>query len=174
MRLDGERVYLRELCLEDANGNYPNWLNDPVVCKYNSHGEKLYTKEMAIEYIKSVMDNPFCKVFAVCLKSDDTHIGNISLQQISDEHKSAEFAILFGEVSQMGKGYAKDASDILLNYGFNTLRLQRIYCGTSEANKPMQKLADSIGMKFKQRQHKALSKRGLLYDIINYEITKQR
>ncbi|MEA1973664.1 MAG: hypothetical protein U9N34_10310, partial [Candidatus Cloacimonadota bacterium] len=51
---DNKRVYLRPLKLNDAEGNYPHWLNDPEVTKYNSHGDIYYTKAMAIEYIKSV------------------------------------------------------------------------------------------------------------------------
>jgi RimJ/RimL family protein N-acetyltransferase len=172
MRLEGKKVYLRELVLSDADGNYPNWLNDPEVCRYNSHGEKLYTKEMAKEYIKSITDNPKYKVFAVCVKENDTHIGNISLQSISYEDKSAEFAILFGEKEYMGKGYAKDASEVLLRYGFHDLKLKRIYCGTSEANIPMQKLAASLGMRYIETQPKAFKKHGMVYDIIKYEITK--
>lgn len=145
MILQGKSLYLRPLELNDAEGNYPNWLNDPIVCKYNSHGEKLYTKEMAKEYINSVQNSSTFKVFAICMQDTHTHIGNISLQDIKNQ--TAEFAILLGEVSFMGKGYSKEAGKLILEYGFNTLSLQNIHCGTSEKNIPMQKLATYLGMK---------------------------
>ena len=145
-KIYGKRVYLRPLSLEDANNNYPNWLNDKEVCRYNSHGNTLYTKEMAIEYIKSVQNSSTCRVFAVCLKDNDKHIGNISLQQISKIKKSAEFAILMGEKEYWGKGYATEAGKLLMTYGFQELELNEIYCGTSEKNIPMQKLALKLSM----------------------------
>ena len=146
MNLYGERVYLRPLKREDANGNYPDWLNDKEVCQYNSHGDVFYTKEMAIKYIQSVQSNSTCKVFAICLNEGDRHIGNISLQQISQENRSAEFAILMGEKEFWGTGLAKEAGEILIKYGFESLGVRKIYCGTSKLNIPMQKLAKKLNM----------------------------
>ncbi|MEA2091899.1 MAG: GNAT family protein [Campylobacterota bacterium] len=173
MRLEGERIYLRELRVEDAEGNYPNWLNDPEVCRYNSHGEILYIKEMAIEYIKSTQDNPACRVFAICENLSKKHIGNISLQAISIKNRSAEFAILMGEKSFWNRGFAKEAGNLLIEYGFKKLSLHRIYCGTSEANIPMQRLALSLHMKKEGRRKEALFKNDIFYDILEYGILKK-
>ncbi|MBL0709095.1 MAG: GNAT family N-acetyltransferase [Sulfurimonas sp.] len=168
--LHGKRVFLRELNIEDANGNYPNWLNDAEVCRYNSHGNITYTKEMAIEYIKSVQNSPTCKVFAIYLNDHDKHIGNISLQQISQDDKSAEFAILMGEKEFWGQGYAQESGEILMDYGFKELGLHKIYCGTSELNIPMQKLALKLNMKLINIQKQIFLKNRKLYDILEYEV----
>jgi RimJ/RimL family protein N-acetyltransferase len=170
MRLEGERVYLRALHVNDANGDYPSWFNDKEVCRYNSHGDKIYTKEMALEYIKSVTNNPTCKVFAICTKSDDLHIGNISLQAISLKNESAEFAILLGNRNFWGKGISKEAGKLLIEYGFKTLKLHRIHCGTSEANLPMQHLALSLGMELEGRHKEAMKKNTHFYDVLEYAI----
>ena len=170
MKLVGKKVYLRYLHIDDANGNYPNWLNDTIVCQYNSHGDKLYTKEMAKEYIEFVTNSLAHKVFAICDLKTDKHIGNISLQQISEKNKSAEFAILLGEKEFMGKGYANEASKILIQYGFMNLKLHRIYCGTSILNIPMQKLALCLGMEQEGIKKDALFKNKEFIDLIEYAI----
>jgi RimJ/RimL family protein N-acetyltransferase len=173
MILKGERVYLRPLTPKDAEGSYPKWLNDEDVCRYNSHGSVVYTKEMALEYIDKITDNPLYAVFAVCLIENNRHIGNISLQQISKENKNAEFAILMGEKTQWGKGYAYEASKLLFNYGFGRLDLHRIYCGTSQANIAMQHLAISLGMKLEGIKKEAMRKNDKFYDILEYGILKK-
>ncbi len=89
MIISGNNIYIRPLHLDDANGNYPNWFNDPIICQYNSHGDILYTKDMAIEYINKVNLSSTHKVFAICDKVNDKHIGNVSLQQISSKNKNA-------------------------------------------------------------------------------------
>lgn len=173
MRLKGERIYLRPIMPKDTEGNYPSWLNDEDVCRYNSHGNISYTKEMALEYINKITDNPLYSVFAVCLKENDEHIGNISLQQISKQNKSAEFAILMGDKTQWGKGYAKEASKLLFDYGFWRLDLHRIYCGTSQENIAMQRLALSLGMKLEGTRKEAMKKNDKFYDIVEYGIIKK-
>ena len=159
MKINGERIYLRPLHINDADGNYPSWLNDKVVCQYNSHGDILYTKKMALSYIQSVQNNPTCNVFAICDKVSDKHIGNIALQAISSKNQSAEFAILLGDKAFWGKGLSKEAGKLLIDYGFHTLKLHRIHCGTSEANIPMQHLALALGMKLEGRRKEALFKK---------------
>lgn len=170
VKIEGKNLYLRALHVNDSEGNYPAWLNDKEVCRYNSHGDTLYTKEMAISYIQSVENSPTCKVFAICDRASDKHIGNIALQAISMQNKSAEFAILLGDKEFWGKGLSKEAGKLLLQYGFDTLKLHRIYCGTSEANIPMQHLALSLGMELEGRRKEAMFKDGLFYDILEYGI----
>jgi len=174
VKLEGERIYLRPLHVNDALGDYPHWLNDKQVCQYNSHGDTVYTQEMALSYIQSVQNNVTCKVFAICDKTSDVHIGNIALQAISLKNQSAEFAILLGNKAFWGKGLSKEAGTLLLDYGFCTLGLHRIHCGTSEANLPMQHLALSLGMTLEGRRKEAMKKDGIFYDILEYGIINKR
>ncbi|PHM18610.1 MAG: GNAT family N-acetyltransferase [Sulfuricurvum sp. PD_MW2] len=168
MRLEGERVYLRPIELSDADGVYPSWLNDPEVCRYNSHGDTLYTKEMAQSYIKSVIDNPSMVVFAICLREDGRHVGNIALQQISLKNRNAELAVLIGDFSVYGRGMGYESGKLLVDYAFSTLKLHRLYCGTHSENIGMQKLALKLGMSEEGRRREALWKNGIFADIVEY------
>lgn len=174
VKIEGENLYLRPLHVNDAKGNYPSWLNDKEVCQYNSHGDILYTKEMALSYIQSVQNSLTCKVFAICDKINHKHIGNISLQAISAKNQSAEFAILLGDKAFWGKGLSKEAGKLLIDYGFEDLKLHRIYCGTSEANIAMQYLALALGMKLEGRCKEAMKKNGQFFDVLEYGMINKR
>jgi RimJ/RimL family protein N-acetyltransferase len=174
LRLEGKNIYLRSLELDDADGNYPNWLNDPIVCKYNSHGDSLHTREMTLDYIKMVRELESYKVFAICDKQTNKHIGNISLQNISQKNKSAEFAILIGEQAFMGTGVGKEAGGIIINYAFSALKLHRIYCGTSQYNIPMQKLALKLNMQEEGISIDAMIKNEQYIDIYKYAIVNKK
>jgi RimJ/RimL family protein N-acetyltransferase len=171
--LTGKSIYLRALCDKDAEGRYPQWLNDPEVTKYNSHGEKTYTYNMALAYIKTVKDSPTQHVFAIIHKETQSHIGNISIQAIDFKLQCAEFAILIGEPSVYGKGIGHEAGTLILDYGLKTLNLRRIYCGTAENNTRMQALALKLGMKEKHRRIKAFHKNGIYLDVLEYEISQE-
>jgi len=123
---------------------------------------------MAQSYIKSVIDNPSVDVFAICLRENDRHVGNITLQQISLKNRSAELAILIGDPSVYGSGIGYEAGALLLEYAFGTCSLHRLYCGTHAENIGMQKLALKLGMNEEGRRREALFKNGIFADIVEY------
>lgn len=173
MSLDSERLYLKKLSNDELKGNYVNWLNDKEVCKYNSHGEIQYTEQMAVDFINSLKNNNSKEVYAVYLKENATHIGNISLQCINKRNNNAEIAYIFGEKQYWGKGYAKEASKILINRAFNELNLHRLYFGTHIENIPMQKLGESLGFHREGIQKDAQYKNGKYNDIVIYGLVNK-
>ena len=168
MRLESNRVLLRELDIKDAYGNYPKWLNDKDVCRYNSHGDQEYTLDMAKEYIEFVNSSNKHYVFAVIDKVKNLHIGNISLQNINKKNNNAEYAILIGEKNYWNGGYGFEASKLLISFGFKILNLHRLYCGTPITNKAMQKLAFKLGFKKEGIAKDAFFKDGKYYDVVLY------
>jgi ribosomal-protein-alanine N-acetyltransferase len=171
--LTGNTVYLRSLRDEDAFGDYVGWLNNPEVCKYNSHHVFPYNKKKALAFIESTHTETDRIVLAVCIKENDQHIGNISLQKIDLISRNAEFAILLGNMRYWGKGVGTEASMLLLEHGFRELNFHRIGCGTSSDNIGMQKLAMSLGMKEEGRRRESLFKHGVYVDMIDYGILEK-
>lgn len=170
--LTGEKVYLRLLTLEDADGNYTKWLNDEYICRYSEHHVIPYTKEMAQEYIQSLGSSSDKILLAIIDKETDTHIGNISLSSISNLHRSAEFSLMIGEKDFHSKGLSKDASVLMLQHGFASMNLHRIFCGTMHSNIPMQKLALSLGMQEEGKVRDEVYKNGKYHDTYRYSILK--
>lgn len=168
MKMEGRHIYLRPLEPNDAQGDYPGWLNDPEVCRYNSHGDTLYTREMAQSYIDHVTADPSMQVFAICLSDNHRHIGNISLQQISFRNQNAEVAILIGDPSVYGRGIGYEAGKLILKYAFETLKLHRIYCGTHEENRAMRHLALAWGMRLEGKRRDAIFKNKKFADVVEY------
>jgi len=170
LKLEGKNIYLRPLSMDDTNGPYPSWFNNPIVTRYNSHGGITYTKEMAKEYVQMTTSSEKYQVFAIIQNTTQQHIGNISLQQIDIKTKCADLAILIGETSVYGKGIGEESGNLLLAYAFNVLGLHRISCGTSSINIGMQKLALKLGMKQEGIRRDAFTKNGKFVDIIEYGI----
>lgn len=170
--IEGRRIHLRVLQPSDVDGNYINWFNDAEVCRYNSHHVYPYTKSDAQEYIEKVRKAKDVLVLAIVTKGG-CHIGNVSLQKISLVNRSAEFAIIIGEQKFWGKGFAKEASRLLIEHGFKQMNLNRIYCGTSADNVPMQELARSLGMKREGRRRQAMFKSSRYVDIVEFGLLKR-
>lgn len=170
--LVGNYVYLRGLRLEDVERNYVNWLNDAEVCQYNSHHVFPFSMQEAEEYARSTFHSRNSLVLAIILKKGDLHIGNITLKNIDNVSRRAEFAIVMGEKKLWGRGYSKEAAFLMVNHGFMEMNLHRIYCGTSIDNISMQKLAEYLGMKKEGRRRDDLFKNGQYRDIVEYGVLK--
>jgi ribosomal-protein-alanine N-acetyltransferase len=168
--LEGENIYLRSLNSNDVDGNYSLWLNDPEITAFNSHGRFPMTKEKLSGYIEHSRSSKNDLILAVVDKISLKHIGNISLQNISWLDRNAEIAFLLGDKAFSGKGIMYEAGILLINHGFKTLNLHRIYCGTSSENSGMQKLAVKLKMKKEGLRKEAIFKQGQYYDIVEYGI----
>jgi [ribosomal protein S5]-alanine N-acetyltransferase len=145
--LKSERTRLQALSTKELEGNYPAWLNDSEVCKFNRHGDQHVSFERVKEFVEGLKRDPSRIVCACYCEADDVHIGNLSLQTIDGHSGTAEIAFLFGETAYWGKGYAQEAAHRLMAYGFAELNLHRIYCAAASENRAMRRLAEKLGFK---------------------------
>lgn len=170
--LIGKNVGLRKLLVQDINGSYKEWLNDSEVCKYNSHGRFPVSPEQLQEYIEANSLGNSNLILAIIDLSTEKHIGNISLQNINYIDRNAEIAYLLGDKEYWGKGRARESSELLIYHGFFQLNLERIYCGTSEENKPMICLAERLGFMQEGIRRNAIYNNGTYHNIIEYGLLK--
>ena len=168
--IEGENISLRALKDNDVKGSYSGWLNDPEITAFNSHGRFPITEHKLLSYINSANSSIADLILAVVDKKSKKHIGNISLQNINWIDRNAEIAFLLGDKDFWGKGVMFEAGMLLINHGFNTLNLHRIYCGTSSENSGMQKLAEKLKMKKEGLRKEAIFKKGKYFDIVEYGI----
>ena len=169
----GKEIYLRALVEEDSKGQYPMWFNDGDVCRGNSHHIFPYTSKEALEYIQQTDKDRHHLILAIVTHKDDTHIGNIALDNINYINRTAELTIVIGDKSCWRKGYGKDAARLICDHGFLTLNLNRISCGAVESNVGMRNLAQYLGMIEEGRRRLAVYKLGGYMDVIEYGILKE-
>lgn len=83
--------------------------------------------------------------FDAVIEADGVPVGTIGLLSIDRKNRKAEFYIAMGETAYKGKGVAKKATGLILEYGFRQLGLNRIYLSTEEENSDAQKLFERVG-----------------------------
>jgi RimJ/RimL family protein N-acetyltransferase len=171
--LVGKTIYLRSLVEADADGPYLRWFNDKETCFGNSHHVYPFTKDNALEYIHFSQETKNNLILAIAIKKDQTHVGNIALQNIHPVYHSADFSILIGEKSTWGSGIGTEAGRLICDHGFQSMNLHRIACGTFENNAAMQKLALSLGMVKEGVRREAAYKDGRYQDIIEFGVLRR-
>jgi len=171
--LVGKMVYLRALVESDADGPYSDWFNDEEVCRGNSHHVFPYNQASALEYIRHSQRAKDQLILAIVSQKDETHVGNIALQNIHPVYRSAEFSILIGDKTTWGSGIGTEAGRLICDHGFLAMNLYRIACGTFETNTAMQRLALSLGMEKEGVRCEAAYKDGKYLDIIEYGVLRR-
>lgn len=102
------------------------WRNDPEVWKLTgSKPDRTITPEIEKAWIQQVLNDDSCRRFAICLEKTDEYIGNVQLTNITDEE--AEFHIFIGAKTYWGKGLGTQATDKLIKYAREQMKLKTIY-----------------------------------------------
>ena len=123
-------VTIRPLVEEDAYTSV-KWRNDSEVFKFTGNTYKHEIKiENELEWIRKVMANP--ADYRCTILADDVYVGNIYLTDINDGN--AHYHIFIGDKKYWGKGIAKQASLLILEYAFNVLKLDEVYLRVRKEN----------------------------------------
>lgn len=94
------------------------------------------------------------------------------MQNISLIDRCAELAILLGDKAHWKCGVFVLAIEKLLEYGFQKLNLEKIYCGTAANNIGMLAIIKKIGMREEGRRIKHLWLEGRWEDIIELALLR--
>lgn len=115
--------------------------------------------------------------FDATILSDGIPVGIIGLLNIDRVNQKAEYYILVGDCRHKKNGVATKASELILEYGFSTLGLNRIYLFTEAGNIPAQKLFEKIGFIKEGTLHSDIKSHGqfadrIVYGLLNKEWNK--
>ena len=119
------------------------WMRDPLVVEHMQADFALKTIDDCIDFIKAAADRTTDVHFAI-VDDNDKYMGTVSLKHITDD--SAEFAIIVRKAA-MGRGFSTFAMKEIIEYGFNTLKLNSIYWYVNPENKRAVRFYDKNGYK---------------------------
>lgn len=113
--------------------------------------------------------------FIIENNKDKKAIGIIALIDIDHRNRKAEMGrVLIGDNAERSKGFGAKAISVLLNYAFNHLNLNKIYCEVFDANKPALNLYKKIGFEVEGNFSNHIYKNGNYENIIRLAIFKEK
>lgn len=130
----GERVLLRNICIEDCNNVYLSWLGDPEINKYLESRWQQQKIESLEEYVNTMLLSPNNYLFAIIDLASDAHIGNIRIGPIDTKNKNAEIGYFIGDKAYWGRGVASESVRLVADFAFSKLALHRLQAGVIEDN----------------------------------------
>ena len=143
--LQGKLVYLRPLTSADLP-QLAVWFNDPEL--RGQTGEVFPTDDAGMEEFLTRVHNDKERVwFGIALQEDDRLIGETGLLRMFPAWRATDLSIILGDDSARGKGYGREAMELLLDYAFGYLNFHRVAIGVVGSNQSAIRFYDRVGFK---------------------------
>jgi RimJ/RimL family protein N-acetyltransferase len=106
-------------------------------------------------------------IFATISLKNDKPIGLLALLNIDRENSKGEMRKMIGDITQRGKGFAKEASEVWLRYCTEIIGLNKVYITTIETNVKNISLNRQIGFRIE-----GLLKKECVIDKIEHDVLR--
>jgi len=133
--LRGANLELRALEPEDLEILY-KWENDTSIWRISERivpVSKYLLKKYLETSHKDIFETKQLRLM-IQLKEDSKPVGTIDLFDFVHYHRRAALGILISAPEDRRKGYAAEALELLISYGFETLNLHLLYCSICSDN----------------------------------------
>lgn len=171
-QLNTQRLVLRKLEVSDAEEMF-EYSSRPEASQYANwepHTSVEYTKEF-LRWLKWQYRFHKVKTWGITLKNGGKLIGTVSFVKIDKETTSAEIGYTVSSAF-WGNGYATEAVQKLLEFGFLELGFQRIFAKVVKENVKSSRVLERLGFTYEGTLRNSMVIHKKLCDVSYYSILK--
>jgi diamine N-acetyltransferase len=163
----GNRIRLRR----DERSDLPRfveWLNDPEVRRFITMNLPISQANEDGWFENMLKHPPEEQPFAIEIRDGDGWrlIGNCGFFDINQRTHSAEVGILIGDKSCWNQGYGTEVMRLLVQIGFGTLNLNRIFLRVDASNKGGMRAYEKAGFVHEGRFRQGTYRDGQYEDML--------
>ncbi len=163
--IEGHSVVLRR----HQAGNqaaFMRWYADPEIARLTRHQEGPMRPEEVRRFFEARVAGVGSLALAIHLRESDRLIGTCAFSQLDGDNGSALFHITIGERDCWGRGYGSEATALMLEHAFGTLRLHRVALSVFAFNERAIRAYRKLGFVTEGRSRQAIWRDGRFWDEI--------
>ncbi len=171
VRLETPRLVLREFAGDDWRAVH-EYASDPEVVKYmewgpnteaqsRDHYDRVSAEREAVPRLQYSL--------AVTLRENGALIGGCRLGIGSEDDRRADLGYVFNR-KHWGNGYATEAVRALLRFGFETLKMHRIWATCHAANAASARVLEKAGLRYEGRLREDRFQKGEWRDTLVFSM----
>lgn len=122
------------------------WRNDPLVSNM-LFGRQKFTPAGQKKWFQSVKKDKCQEHFIITENNTLKPIGAVNLSKIDYENLHCDWGYYIGEPQFLMSGYAVEAEYLILNYAFDSIGMNKVYCRTLSYNKKVIGIHSKFGFK---------------------------
>lgn len=171
MILKSDKIFLRPLEESDAQQLLNSTENQELRYMTGTKGE--FTLEQIKQHISRSKEDPSRHDFAICLDQNNEMIGELSLNNIDEDNRTADYRISMNAIALTGKGFGTEATQLILRFVFEELKLNRLQLEVFSHNERGIKAYEKVGFKKEGVLRESLFYNGKYSDEIIMSIIKK-
>jgi len=171
--LETERLILRKILPQDERDMY-EYSRDPETSKFllwEPHSSPQFTRAH-IRYLQTAYQNATFFDWALVEKESGKMIGTCGFTEIYEREKRAEVGYVIAPKFHR-KGFAPEALNLVVEYGFMTLGLKKLSGRFMEDNEGSRKVLERFGFTDDTVKKESIMKRGKKQRILTFSLTKE-
>ncbi len=167
-----EKVYLRPITAADTP-KIVTWRNKDFV-RGNFIYQKLFTEEGHMAWLREQVEPGHVAQFIICVEAEGAcrEIGSVYLRDIDREKQNAEYGVFIGEEDALGRGYGVRAAKLMLEYGFETLHLEKIFLRVLEDNAGARKSYTKAGFRLIESKRESVELEQGVRNVLFMEVRR--
>ena len=139
--LAGNQVRIRQFHPENDRADFERWIKD-------EEGRYFLLSRLNAKFISyEQLCNRDRNLLGLITVDDEHPVGLMAYLDFDREQRKAELRKLIGEPEFRGRGLAKEATRLWIEYGLNTLGLKKIYLNTLNTNIRNIRLNEELGFR---------------------------
>ena len=176
--LIGNKVILEPFSLKFVSKDYLEWMNNKSTTKYIEKAKKNNSLDDINCFVNEMIKSNKDYFFAILLKKNLYHIGNVRLGPIDFKLLKSNFGILIGNMDHRGSGIGTEVMKLIKDFSFKHIKLKQINFPVVEKHIAAMRLYKKTGFTLKKETNKTLIKDGKSLQLVEWSmnnpyITKQ-
>ena len=168
--IQGSKILLEPFSDKYINDNYLSWMNDDDTTKFIQKAKKNTTLEDLYLFANKMISSETDYFFAILLKKNLHHVGNVRLGPIDFKLMRSNFGILIGSKNYRGCGIGTEALELIKEFGFGYLKLRQIIFPVVEDHLPAMRLYEKAGFVLRNKLKKTFNKDGQSWKLVEWEM----
>ncbi len=168
--ITGQSVFLRPITEEDVDSIYECFQDEEIM--YMTGTRNILTKDQIREGLSRFNEDSTRCDFAICLVENSRVVGDLAIMEINLDDKKAIFRIALHRIEDCGKGYGAEAVQLVQQFSFEELQLNRLELQVYSHNIRGIKSYEKVGFKKEGTLRQSLYMNGKYSDEIIMSILR--
>ena len=172
--IENNRIVLEPFSHNFISDNYLAWMNDKETTKFIQKAKENMSIDDLYSFVNKMIHSEEDYFFAILLKKDLQHVGNVRLGPIDFNLMKSGFGIMIGDKNFHRCGIGTEVMGLIKDFSFNYLQLKRLCFPAVKSYSAAMSLYSKAGFKCLGDMEKTFDKNGKSWKLVEWTMKNPR
>ncbi len=167
--IQGKTILLNPFSKKFVSQDYLNWMNNSETTKFIQKAKKNTSINDLYTFANQMINSKVDYFFAIILKQNFQHIGNVRLGPIDFNSMISNFGIMIGNKDFRGCGVGTEVLELIKDFSFKHLKLKQLIFPAVEEYAAAMRLYEKAGFT-SNKVKKTFNKNGESWKLVEWSM----